>query len=96
MQSVQEVISLVETLIQNMEERLAASKDGARNEVAQAKSYIYEHYSEDISVENYPNWCICHRDISVIYLRKKPGIRSAVLFGITGWNRQKNCFPIPL
>lgn len=51
MQSVQEVISLVETLIQNMEERLAASKDGARNEVAQAKSYIYEHYSEDISVE---------------------------------------------
>lgn len=46
MQSVQEVISLVETLIQNMEERLAASKDGARNEVAQAKSYIYEHYSE--------------------------------------------------
>ena len=46
-----QVISLVETLIQNMEERLAASKDGARNEVAQAKSYIYEHYSEDISVE---------------------------------------------
>ena len=41
----------METLIQNMEERLAASKDGARNEVAQAKSYIYEHYSEDISVE---------------------------------------------
>ena len=51
MQSVQEVISLVETLIQNMEERLAANNDGARNEVAQAKSYIYEHYSEDISVE---------------------------------------------
>ncbi len=51
MQSVQEVISLVETLIQNMEERLAASKDGTRNEVAQAKSYIYEHYKEDISVE---------------------------------------------
>ena len=29
------------------------------------KSYIYEHYSEDISVEkNYPNWCICHRQES--------------------------------
>ena len=96
MQSVQEVISLVETLIQNMEERLAANNDGARNEVAQAKSYIYEHYSEDISVEKLSDWCICHRDISVIYLRKKPEIRSAVLFGITGWSRQKNCFPIHL
>lgn len=51
MQSVQEVLNLVEFLIQNMEERLAASNDGSRNEVAQAKSYIYEHYSEDISVE---------------------------------------------
>lgn len=51
MQSVQEVLNLVESLIQNMEERLAASNDGSRNEVAQAKSYIYEHYSEDISVE---------------------------------------------
>ncbi len=51
MQSVQEVLDLVESLIQNMEERLAASNDGSRNEVAQAKSYIYEHYSEDISVE---------------------------------------------
>ena len=49
--SMQEVLRLVEGLIMEMEQALDDSKEHARNEVAQAKSYIYEHYNEDISVD---------------------------------------------
>ena len=50
-QTVQEVLNLVESLITDMERRLAERRNNARNEVFRAKSYIYEHYNEDISVE---------------------------------------------
>lgn len=49
--NVQEVLELIRSLIENMEHRLEDSKEGTRNEVARAKSYIYEHYSEELSVE---------------------------------------------
>ena len=51
LQSIQEVLGLVESLITEMEQQLSVDGHGSRNEVAKAKSYIYEHYSEEIGVE---------------------------------------------
>lgn len=51
LQSVQEVLKLVESLIVEMERHLEDKGNNSRNEVTRAKSYIYEHYNEDISVE---------------------------------------------
>ena len=41
----------MESLITEMEQQLSVDGHGSRNEVAKAKSYIYEHYSEEIGVE---------------------------------------------
>ncbi len=49
--SIHEVMNLIRELIQDMEKRLSDLKSDARNEVARAKSYIYEHYNEELSVE---------------------------------------------
>ena len=51
LQSMQDVLELVEGLITEMECHLTDSGSGSRDEVARAKSYIYEHYSENIGVE---------------------------------------------
>jgi Response regulator containing CheY-like receiver domain and AraC-type DNA-binding domain len=50
-QSIQEVMKFLKSLIVDMEHHLEDKGSVSRNEVARAKSYIYEHYSEDISVE---------------------------------------------
>lgn len=50
-QSIQEVLKFVESLITDMEHHLEDKGNVSRNEVSRAKSYIYEHYNEAISVE---------------------------------------------
>lgn len=50
-QSVQEVLGVIESLIMDMERHMEDKGNTSRNEVARAKSYIYEHYSEDVGVE---------------------------------------------
>lgn len=49
--SIHEVLNLIQELIQEMEKRLSDLKSDGRNEVAKAKSYIYEHYNQELSVE---------------------------------------------
>ncbi|MDO5391807.1 MAG: response regulator [Eubacteriales bacterium] len=49
--SIQAVLQMVEKCIYNLEKHISETKSGSRDEVAKAKSYIYEHYNEDISVE---------------------------------------------
>mgnify|MGYP000037225481 CR=1 FL=1 len=89
MQSVQEVISLVETLIQNMEERLAANNDGARNEVAQAK-VIFMNITVRISVWKKLSELVYLSPGYFSYIfKKETGDTVSRLFGITGWSRQK-------
>lgn len=50
-QTMDEVLALVESLIVEFEKRISENKSGNRDEVERAKSYIYEHYNEEISVE---------------------------------------------
>lgn len=50
-QSVQEVMVLIKSLITDMEQRMEERGSVSRNEVSRAKSYIYEHYNENLSVE---------------------------------------------
>lgn len=49
--SIQAVLQMVENCIYALEKQISETKSGSRDEVAKAKSYIYEHYKEDISVE---------------------------------------------
>ena len=49
--SIQAVLQMVENCIYALEKQTSETKSGSRDEVAKAKSYIYEHYKEDISVE---------------------------------------------
>lgn len=49
--SVQEVAEMIESLIADMERHMEDQGSASRDEVARAKSYIYAHYGEDISVE---------------------------------------------
>lgn len=49
--SIQAVLQMVEECIYHLEKHISETKSGSRDEVAKAKSYIYEHYNEDISVE---------------------------------------------
>ena len=49
--SIQAVLQMVEECIYDLEKHISDTKSGSRDEVAKAKSYIYEHYNEDISVE---------------------------------------------
>ena len=49
--TVQQVLELVQSLIADMERHIQDAGSDSRNEVTRAKSYIYEHYNEDISVE---------------------------------------------
>ncbi|MDD3403738.1 MAG: response regulator [Hespellia sp.] len=51
LQSMEEVLKEIEVMIEAFEQRLDESKENSRDEVERAKSYIYAHYSEDISVE---------------------------------------------
>lgn len=51
LQSMEDVLQEIEQMIEQFEQRLSESKDNARDEVERAKSYIYAHYNEDISVE---------------------------------------------
>ncbi|MDD3368209.1 MAG: response regulator [Lachnospiraceae bacterium] len=51
MQSVAEVLSYVGELISGLEQRCSESKLSLHDEVDRAKSYIYEHYNEELSVE---------------------------------------------
>lgn len=51
LQSMDEVLKAIEEMIERFEQRMSDSKENARDEVERAKSYIYVHYSEDISVE---------------------------------------------
>jgi two-component system response regulator YesN len=50
-QTMDEVLLKLETMIVSFEQYLCNTKDSARNEIERAKSYIYAHYNEDISVE---------------------------------------------
>lgn len=75
LQSVQEVLGVVEALITEMEQRLMDSGADSRNEVARAKSYIYEHYSENIGVETLAD---------LVYL--SPGYFSYIFKKETGQN----------
>lgn len=51
LQSMDEVLQEIEELITKFEQRLSDTKENARDEVERAKSFIYEHYNEDLSVE---------------------------------------------
>ena len=51
LQSMDDVLKEIEQMIEAFEQRISDSKDNARDEVERAKSYIYAHYQEDISVE---------------------------------------------
>lgn len=49
--TIDEILPLVEKMIQKMENRILDNRRNARSDIAQAKSYIFEYYSKDISVE---------------------------------------------
>lgn len=51
LQSMDDVLSEIEGMIEQFEQRLSESKENSRDEVERTKSYIYAHYQEDISVE---------------------------------------------
>lgn len=51
LQSIDDVLKEIEEMIVQFEQRLSESKGNTRDEVERAKSYIYEHYKEDISIE---------------------------------------------
>lgn len=51
LQSIEDVLKEIESIIEQFEHRLNESKENSRDEVERAKSYIYAHYKEDISVE---------------------------------------------
>lgn len=49
--SIQELTDILETNIREYEEKVFANQSNARSDVEKVKSYIYEHYAEELSVE---------------------------------------------
>lgn len=49
--TVQEIIDILEQNIQLYEDTMFSNQSGARSDVEKVKSYVYEHYADELSVE---------------------------------------------
>ncbi len=65
-----EILEVTEDNIKEYEEFLDRSMSSSRDEVASVKNYIYQHYEEDLSLENWRKSLSVFR-IPQFYLQKR-------------------------